>query len=68
MVEVRKTGAIKRLYASGPDGMRLSSAVHLPATAPGSTCFAASIYVISTLVILLGFSRPGRTEEHCQPA
>lgn len=52
----------KRLYASGPDGMRLSSAMHVPAADPGSTCFAASIYVISALVILLGFSSRGWTE------
>jgi len=30
-----------------------------PGGSSDSTCCAASIYVISTLVILMGFSRPG---------
>ena len=52
----------KRFYASGPDGMRLSSSVHILAAVQGSTCSAASIWVSSTLVILWGFSRPGWTK------
>lgn len=36
-----------------------------PAGISGSTCFAASINVFSTLVTLFGFSKPGWTEELC---